>query len=540
MDGRITEIEGIIGSILRGSAKILGCTSASLITFNASRREVRLQVGTLASSLQPLERVEAMVGDLEGASFPFEMVEDSLVFRAWKNRSVHETSSLGKLAGNAFGEEVLGPVTAMIGKRRFICVPALTGDTCHGLVVFEKAGSSPFSRQQRELLLQYAQRIGDIIESNPKGDESILGAIGSREGLHRVEPAGSQLIHLAMGESAPAVLVNPSFRITSCNEAAERLLGYPTGEIVGRNVETLFEDREQIRALLNHQFLSLTDGYFEEGTVLKRRSGRHIPGKVETLLLADRKDRVVGFLVLIRDRSEKVRGPGDRRGLDRLMRQERLATMGEMAAQLAHEIRNPLVAIGATLEHVAADLDEGRDVRETVADVRQEIARIDMILKTYLSIAARHKSSLVKVDLSRVVADAVRLLDGSRKNATKNVTSHLKPGIEVLADADGLMHVFFNLLLNGLEAIPPGGEITCSSREDRDRVSVLIDDTGPGMGCGPEDCFQTFFTTKKNGTGLGLTVCRKIVEAHGGTVSLENREEGGCRATVVLPRKVMA
>ena len=538
MQERPAGIAGIIEPILRGSTRILGCTSASLIVFNDVRREVRLRVGTAAESLPDLEQVEALAGSIEGASFSFDDVSGSLVYRSWKQRIVLETSSLGDLAGNAFGTEILGPVMDMIGERRFICVPALTGDLCQGVVVFDKAGAAPFSRQQREVLLLYGQRIGDIIESDPDDVGAQTSPCGSPETLRRAEPAGDQLIHMAMGESPPVVMVDADSRITSSNDAADRLFGYPSGEMVDRSVEDLFKDPQQIRALLNHHFLFLADCHFEEGSVLRRRNGRQFPGRVETLLLADNEGQVVGFLVLFKDQSALVKSQEDRRGLDRLMRQERLATMGEMAAQLAHEIRNPLVAIGATLEYVAGDLEEGRDVRENIADVRKEISRIDMILKAYLSLAARHGSSLAVVDLAQVVEDASKILDGSRKSTGKTFTSLVPEGSTVLADVDGLRHVFFNLLLNAMEALPWGGEVTCSSTVGPDQVTLNVEDTGPGLSCDPRECFQTFFTTKKNGTGLGLTVCRKIVEAHGGTVRLENREEGGCRAVVTLPRKV--
>jgi len=528
--GRITDVEGVVESILRGSAKILGCTSASLIVIDDTKGEVELRVGTIAQSLKPLARVEEIVGDLKGASFALGDVDTSLVYRSWKEHSVFETSSLGELAGDAFHPEVVGPITTMIGDHRFICVPALAGDGCQGVVVFEKEGTAPFNRQQRELLVQYAQRIGDIIGRGPGGKNT-------EQAIDR-DMTGTQLIQLAMGESAPSMMVDPDFVITSCNDAARRLFDYPDGSLVGRDVEDLFEDPRQIRVLLNHQFLFLSDGHFEEGSVLRRRDGSSFPGKVETLLLADREDRVVGFLVMVREQSALHAAAQGHLGMDRLMRQERLATMGEMAAQLAHEIRNPLVAIGATLEHVEADLAEGRDVREAVSDMRQEIARMDMTLKAYLSMAVRSNASIAPVDLAEVVEDAARLLEGPCKSTGKAIRTLVPRELEVLADADGMRHVFFNLLLNALEAMKAGGEVTCFADVETDRVTIRIEDTGTGLECDPEECFGTFFTTKKHGTGLGLTVSRKIVEAHGGSVLLETRNEGGVRACVSLPLKV--
>jgi len=544
--GKITGTEEIVESILRGSAKILGCTSASLIMFDEADREVRLRVGTIAESLQPLAMVEEMVGELANASFRFSDVDGSLVFRSWRDRTVLETCSLAELAGNAFGDEVLGPVSALIGERRFICVPVLTGSHCHGLIVFEKAGSTPFSRQQRELLLQYAQRIGEIIEGGStaqarpgsRGTQSSSPDVFLRVLVDMEGSAGGSSIDRGAGSEVAAVFVDPDFRITSCNDAVERLFGYSSGELTDRNIEALFKDRQQVKALLNKQFLFLSDGYFEEGIVLRQKGGRFMPARVKALLLADRSDRFVGFLVLIREYSSMADGDKDGDGAERLMRRERLATMGEMAAQLAHELRNPLVSIGATLEHIASDVANGNDVVEAVADVRAEIDRMDMILKTYLSIAARRKTKIEHVDLAATIEDAIRLLAQSRAGADRTIVSEVPAGLQVLADPDGLSQVFFNVLLNALEATSPGDRIICSGIDGGDDVTIHVDDTGQGLSCEPFECFEMFYTTRKNGTGLGLAVCRKIVESHGGVVTLINRKEGGCRATIVLPRKV--
>jgi signal transduction histidine kinase len=106
-----------------------------------------------------------------------------------------------------------------------------------------------------------------------------------------------------------------------------------------------------------------------------------------------------------------------------------------------------------------------------------------------------------------------------------------------VTDYEGMKHVFFNLLLNALEASPPKGQVLVGTLPDTERMILHIDDHGPGLPAAPTDIFAPFYTSKKNGTGLGLTVCRKIIEAHGGSVSLEDRPGGGCRATVSLPRR---
>lgn len=616
----VPDTEGIITAVLHGAAKILGCDSASLIVFNEEAQEVSLRVGTVSGSSVGLAEVEEAVGRLKGAVFPFEQIKGSAVYAAWRDRRVVETDSLVDLAAGVIYPEMLAPVMHLVAERRFICVPAIANGRCPAIMVFDKLGNTPFSPQQRELLIRYARRVADILENRPTRQGSYISktgpvacliidsngeVIGSNvdgeilwsslsgtpwarkvrsrarrilttgESNHvAIGPDGSnstgyiailipmklkgqkvvsvtvfddgafhdgQLLQAALRENVGAILVDPDLRITSCSADIEELCGYKLGELLGRHVGVLFADPADVKTVLDHQFLFLSSGYFEEIAILKKRDGSHFQARMEALLLADESDRVVGFLVLMREVAQTKSSKDD--GPDALMRRERLATLGELAAQLAHEIRNPLVAIGATLESLALEMPEGHEAAATLASLQSEITRMDMVLRDYLSMAARHNASVGMVDLKDVIEDAKALLDASRRGQTRpgsghvTLTSTISPGLNVLADREGLRHVFFNLMLNAIEAMPNGGEVRCSAKVTRNEVIIRIDDNGPGIAGDPEACFEPFYTTKVHGTGLGLTVCQKIVAAHGGKIFLRNRPRGGCRATVVLPRR---
>jgi signal transduction histidine kinase len=214
--------------------------------------------------------------------------------------------------------------------------------------------------------------------------------------------------------------------------------------------------------------------------------------------------------------------------------------MGEMAAQLAHEIRNPLVSIGATLEMLGNEEGLDGEVKEILAGLAGEVQRLDTLLKDYLSLAVRRNTLVTKVDLSAVLDDAVRLLgDNAMKGGGKTVTNLLPRGsFEVLADYDAMRHVVLNLVRNALEAVGEGGKVECGAERSGGEIKLYVDDNGPGLSHPPDECFKSFFTTKRSGTGLGLTICLKIVSAYGGTIRLGNRPGGGCRATVSLPGRV--
>jgi PAS domain S-box-containing protein len=645
-----TNIEEILESILRGAAKILGCISANLVVFNKKTQQANVRVGIIAEKLLELYEIEELFGNaLQSIEFPFGAFEEGIVYASWKDARIYETSSLSELVGRAFSSEILNQVSEMIGNQRFICVPVVCGRRRFGVIIFTKEDLRPFGLQRREILLRYAQRIGEIIENELRGrhsatmpgasetqpDAAVMHFLFDEKGktvgksrfcsadsyergnvsetndcadlpgeietklsnhasqwlgrsndripgvvsdvawkcssededqilrikaefskmpidgkLHslctvfdadqsqkrQVHSGQTQLLQFALGDTAPAVLVDPQFNITSYNEATERLFGYKPNELLHRSISILFREAKEIYSILNHQFLFLSDGYFEDVVIVRRKNGQVFPGKIEALLLADENHQVIGFLVLIHDQSGSVSASQDGDSMNHLMRMERLATMGEVAAQLAHEIRNPLVSIGATLEMLTKDDQRKRDNWEILKVVAKEVTRMDMILKDYLSLAARRNVSVAVVDLGEIINDALRLLEGTQVIEGKKISSTVATSLNVLADYDGLRHVFHNLFKNALEATSQGSQIECHASVLDDNLVIHIDDHGVGLASRSNECFKPFFTTKANGTGLGLAVCEKIIESHGGTISLKNRREGGCRASVVLPQ----
>ncbi|HOX43522.1 MAG TPA: ATP-binding protein [Myxococcota bacterium] len=606
MPDPVNSLDDFLGNVLRGVNKIVGCNSTNLVVINERTQEVRVRVGVSAEQYAALGEVERALGEtLRGLSVPLLRAADSLVYRSWREGAVLETGSLAEMVGGAFPAEVLAQFEPLIGPRRFLLAPAAGAHRHYGVLLFEKPGTTPFSRQQRELLMRYARRIGEIIENDMRGQlplassgsreaHLLLDAQGELEGfgpgpepplsgpaLERLraearaflapgeaslarelvleggtrlqlqrfrcgvrtlalaelgqaaaaDPAGleSHLLLLTLGVPAPALFLDPELNITSCNPACERLLARDARALAGRPIRELFGAPEEIVELLRRQ-ASSPEGVSQQETVgLRRRDGSLMAARLESLLLADDHDRAVGFLVLLHEADSD-----ERLAPDRLVQQERMATMGEMAAQLAHEVRNPLVAIGATLEGLGREsLPE--EPRRLVAAALREIGRVDMILKKHLS-PPRDLSSR-PLRLGEVVQEVQRLLEGTRRMGGKRIRHEIDPGLVVLADFDALKHVLFNLLLNALEASPAGGEVVCRVELRERELSILVEDQGPGLAAPVEDCLRPFFTTKPNGTGLGLAVSHKMAQALGGLLRLRNRPAGGCLAELVLPRR---
>jgi signal transduction histidine kinase len=244
-------------------------------------------------------------------------------------------------------------------------------------------------------------------------------------------------------------------------------------------------------------------------------------------------DRQVGVLVnrieqimeRLRQREHEVR------------RAEQLAAVGQLAAGMAHEIRNPMTSIKMLIQAAGA-AGPGGVPAEDLPVIEREIRRVEQSLQTFLDFARPPKPTKSQVKLASVIKDTLEL---TRGRATKQrVATRFDPdahGVMVDADPVQLRQVLVNLVLNALDAMPSGGTLTIDLWQDGTSVEISVADSGPGVA---EDfqsrLFEPFASTRETGLGLGLVICRRIVEDHGGSIRGENPPSGGARFTVRLPR----
>jgi signal transduction histidine kinase len=220
-----------------------------------------------------------------------------------------------------------------------------------------------------------------------------------------------------------------------------------------------------------------------------------------------------------------------------MSRAEHMATLGEMATGLAHEIRNPLAGIAGVIEIIGRDLPSTSPARAVVQDVRQEIARINHIVTDLLQTARPHPPRVHKSDLNTTVEHAVML--GRQQALAKSVEIALRkdPFLpEVEHDSDQIHQVLLNLLLNALQAIGQKGSIAVTLERKGDSAVVEVADNGRGIS--PDHLphiFRPFFTTRGEGTGLGLSLVRRIVEDHQGRIDVASTLGKGTTFRVILP-----
>jgi signal transduction histidine kinase len=220
-----------------------------------------------------------------------------------------------------------------------------------------------------------------------------------------------------------------------------------------------------------------------------------------------------------------------------MTRAEHAATLGELAAGLAHEIRNPLAGIAGVMDIVGRDLPPSSPALEVVNDVREEVLRINRIVSDLLETARPKPPDFQVADLKATVEHAVSV---ARQQAlSKPIKIHCikSPELPPIAHDTGQIHqVLLNLLLNAIQALNGPGTVTVTVGAGDGMATVAVTDTGPGIPAETlPNIFRPFFTTKGHGTGLGLSLARRIAEDHGGELTVASKPGQGSTFTLTLP-----
>lgn len=249
-----------------------------------------------------------------------------------------------------------------------------------------------------------------------------------------------------------------------------------------------------------------------------------------SLPVMDSKDRFAGITLLIQDVSRVKELQQE------LRRNERLAALGKMAAGVAHELRNPLSSIKG-LALLLKGKNKADTDAETTADILvQEVERLNRSIGELLDYARPQKLELKAIDICDVVEKAVSLIAVDVESARIDLQLSCDTGLRVKGDRDKLNQVFLNLLLNSLQAIEEGGRLGIRAEREGNMIICTIEDDG----CGIDEehvtrVFDPYFTTKKDGTGLGLAMSAKIIEEHSGSIEFKSVLEKGTTVTVYLP-----
>lgn len=218
-------------------------------------------------------------------------------------------------------------------------------------------------------------------------------------------------------------------------------------------------------------------------------------------------------------------------------RAQQLATVGELASGVAHEIRNPVTGVLGALELALRKLPTEDPSRPLLEEAQKQLKRIEATATQLLQYARPPELREVVVDANYLVDQAARVLDAQAKNANVQLSTELSPDpVPARVDPELMVQVLVNLMLNGIEAMQPGGQLTVWVARHAPEVWIGVRDTGPGISADVRpELFRPFFTTKHRGTGLGLSISQQIVTRHGGSVRVEDTPGGGATFVVALP-----
>ncbi len=345
-------------------------------------------------------------------------------------------------------------------------------------------------------------------------------------------------------------------RITSFNPEAERMTGFSSEEACDRLVEELMPGASR----LVFQYEGDRHGIAVPRTRLpyRNRSGADLFIGLAASILKDADGSPLGHVVIFQDVTAVV---AMERGL---RRSERLAAVGEMAAKIAHEIRNPLASMSGSIQLLrSAPVAEAgnRESQRLMDIVVRETDRLNVLITDFLQYSRPGPPIPEAVDTAEALGELLKLLEGARPENVA-VEFECPPGLEIWADRDQLKQVLWNLCSNAIEAMPDGGvlriqislapadgsqDVRLLRRNGRQevypaqdcgnsRVEIAIQDSGVGI---PDDVqermFEPFFTTKTEGTGLGLATVHRIVESHGGMLTMESADGTGTIFRIELP-----
>jgi two-component system sensor histidine kinase AtoS len=242
------------------------------------------------------------------------------------------------------------------------------------------------------------------------------------------------------------------------------------------------------------------------------------------------------FNRVLEDKVSEVKADLEEKHIE-LLRTEKLATIGEIATRIAHEIRNPLSGIAVALENLKSGNMYGeRDGR--IQEIISEVSRLDNIIKELFQLAKPREVSLVSGSPNELVERVVSLTSPDAKLKSIDIEVIPSPDdSEIVLDFELMEQVLMNFVINAIDSINgPDGKITIRSYNSGDTFNIEVSDSGSGITqMDMERIFEPFFSTKKTGTGLGLAISKRIIEVHKGKITVESREEKGSRFTLTLP-----
>ncbi|MBU1344598.1 MAG: PAS domain S-box protein [Proteobacteria bacterium] len=328
------------------------------------------------------------------------------------------------------------------------------------------------------------------------------------------------------------------------NQGAENIFGVKSAEVVGKmTIQQIFSNKvaKKVMEMMRDEKFGGKGKLNSYPLNFKKDNGELVEGNLSTSLIYDDKGKEVasvGLFVDLKERLQTERELGAAR--QHLLQSEKLAAMGRLTSQIAHELNNPLFGIMNTLELMKTEISPENKRRRLLDMSLSEIERLADMLKKMLSFSRPDQDKRVEIDINVVIDELLLLYEKRlRENSIKVILDLAENPGTVFASKDQLRQVFINMFSNAMYAMPDGGELQISTKVSSEKLYIIIKDTGTGIKpVHIKKIFDSFFTTKTEsvqGVGLGLSVCYGFIKDHDGDITVESEEGQWTKFTITLP-----
>jgi PAS domain S-box-containing protein len=433
------------------------------------------------------------------------------------------------------------------GIRSGLDVPVKIGRKVLGVIGVDSKSLNAFDGKDQKLLEILASHAATAISNLEHAKNLEAYAQEIRESQQKFE-------RLFMDNPESAVYLDPHFHILDVNPRFSELFGYSLDEVKGKHINSAIvpKDKMEEAEMLGRRFMK---GYVYYDTIRQRKDGSLVPVSISAAPIIV-KGRLTGYVGLYKDVTERKqmerklqeysehleelvekRTRQLKETQEQLLKSERLAAIGEMAAMVGHDLRNPLTGIAGATYYLKTKLESEMDktAKDMVELIEKGIKYSDKIISELLEYSREIHLELAGTTPKSIMKDALTLVKVPKNIRILNLTEN-KPKIKI--DVQKMERALVNIIKNAIDAMPEGGKLTVTSKKTNNKLEIAFTDTGIGI---PNDTLEKIwtplFTTKAKGIGLGIPICKRIVEAHGGKISAKSTVGKGTTFTVTIPVK---
>jgi PAS domain S-box-containing protein len=396
------------------------------------------------------------------------------------------------------------------------------------------------------------EKITVLLTANAKRDEKgrVIGYeglnidISDRKRMERELKEANEFLSKLIESSVDGIIVtNMKGEILIFNKGAENILGYEAEEVVGKmNIRNIYPPgvaRKVMEKLKSPDFGGV--GKLTSFPIIhQRKDGELIEGDLSASIIYDENGMEIASVGIFKDLRERLRIERELQKMqEALLQSEKLAAMGRLTSQVAHELNNPIYGIMNTLELLKTEIAPESKRRRILELSLSETQRLAEMLRNMLSFSKPEEEKRRLVKINELVEGILLMMEKQMKEANIKMETDFSDAIpEVMASTNQIRQVLLNMFKNAKEAMPNGGSLIVRTSQEDNKVLIHIQDTGVGIpGEIRNKIFEAFFTTKQKvkGVGLGLPVCYGIIRDHGGEIKVESEEGRGTTFTISLP-----